>query len=658
MDTESDRRAGRGAHGGIDVSVVVPAYNCRASLDRCLTSLLVQRVAKEIVVVDGGSRDGTRELLDLYAACHPRLVTVIHDRHPCTPGGARNRGLARAAGRYVFFCDAGDRLAPEALAPLVAAADRNGSDVVVGRVSGARDGLRDSADRASLAAVYDDLTCFKLFRRAFLERHALRFDETQRTGEDTTFTVHAYCHARVVSVVAGHDCYHAEAVGEATGTESGVTGCAADPLTRLRLVRTPIEVMARHVPPGALRDRLLLRHLRRDVLARLGAPFLAADEADREKIAVEVADICGQWLTPGVRAALDDMDAARLAALDDTARLVRLARVEAAPLRHRLTTLTWHGDHLLVGGHACLAEPPAPAAPATAPPAPAPPATALPAPAPPAPAALAPVLFAPTPEDPARDDGLGGVVGLVLRERLSREERALPTRQAAGTFATLIDVTALPPGVWDVHVFVECEGVRRPARFGSGRDPGVGVPGPRLVNGVAVVPFLTRSQGTRSLGHLSIDAGGHAVRVPAAARLTRARRRAGRLLIEGRVRVGEEPAAPAVRHLVWRERGSGEEHRERAMSVSPEGFAAETDVPRPGTWDAYLELDLGGPPVRLPVKVAAMDTPARTMRWWRGPLRWTARPYATAVNRRLSLSVRVDTPLTTVKRVIRALRRR
>ncbi|GAA4193068.1 glycosyltransferase family 2 protein [Microbispora amethystogenes] len=664
MDTESDRRVGRGPHGRIDVSVVVPAYNCRASVDRCLTSLLVQRVAKEIVVVDGGSRDGTRELLDLYAACHPRLITVIHDRHPCTPGGARNRGLASAAGRYVFFCDAGDRLAPDALAPLVAAADRNGSDVVVGRVSGARDGLRDSADRASLAAVYDDLTCFKLFRRTFLERHALRFDETQRTGEDMTFTVHAYCHARVVSVVADHDCYQAEAVGEPSGAESVVPGCAADPLTRLRLVRTPIEVMARHVPPGALRDRLLLRHLRRDVLARLGAPFLAADEADREKIAVEVADICGQWLTPGVRAALDDMDAARLAALDDTARLVRLARVEAAPLRHRLTAVTWHGDHLLVGGHACLAEPsahgaPASDAPASDAPAPEALASAPPDPTPAVVASSTPAPGAPAPgvAGPGRG-GLGGVVGLVLRERLSGEERALPAHHAAGSFTTVVDVTALPPGVWDVHVFVECEGVRRPARFGSSRDPDVGVPGPRLVNGVAVAPFLTRSHGTLSLGHLSIDAGGHAVRVPAAARLTRARRRAGRLLIEGRVRVGEEPAAPAVRQLVWRERGSGQEHRERAAAVSPEGFAAETDVPRPGTWDAYLELDLGGPPVRLPVKVAAMDAPARTMRWWQGPMRWTARPYATAVNRRLSLSVRVDTPLTMVKRAVRALRRR
>ncbi|OPG11124.1 glycosyltransferase family 2 protein [Microbispora sp. GKU 823] len=255
MDTGSDQRADR----GIDVSVVVPAYNRRASLDRCLTSLLVQRVAKEIIVVDGGSRDGTRALLGLYAAHHPRLITVIQDAQPGTPGGARNRGLERAAGRYVFFCDAGDHLAPDALARLVAAADRNGADVVVGKVAGVRQGVRESADRAALTAVYDDLSCFKLFRRDFLERHAIRFDETQRRGEDMTFTVHAYCHARVISVVADGDCYHAEGGGEAS---------ARDPLGWLRVVRTPIEVMARHVPPGALRDRLLLRHLRRDVLAQ------------------------------------------------------------------------------------------------------------------------------------------------------------------------------------------------------------------------------------------------------------------------------------------------------------------------------------------------------------------------------------------------------
>ncbi|MEU8178192.1 glycosyltransferase family 2 protein [Microbispora hainanensis] len=620
MDTGSGQRVDR----GIDVSVVVPAYNRRASLDRCLTSLLVQRVAKEIVVVDGGSRDGTPALLGLYAAHHPRVITVIQDAQPGTPGGARNRGLERASGRYVFFCDAGDHLAPDALARLVAAADRNGADVVVGRIAGARQGLRESADRASLTAVYDDLSCFKLFRRDFLDRHAIRFDETQRRGEDMTFAVHAYCHARVISVVADGVCYHAEGGCSAEGRGEA---SARDPLGWLRVVRTPIEVMARHVPPGALRDRLLLRHLRRDVLAQLGVPFLAACEAAREKVAVEVADICGQWLTPGVRAGLDGVDAARVAALDDPDRLVRLALVEAAPLRHRLTGVEWRGDRLVIEGWAALGGTDGIASATGA-----------------------------GPEGVA----MTGAVGLVLRERMSRQERVPSvTRGADGaSFTAVLDVAALPAGVWDVHVAVECEGARRLARLGSRREPGVGVPAAHLVGGVVAVPFLTRSH-----NHLGLDLGGHVVRVPAVVRLTRTWWRGRRLRVEGRALVGEEAAAAAVRQVIWRERASGREHRERAVAAGPREFAAETAGLRPGTWDAYLELGLGGPPVRFPVKVAEADALDRPLRWWRGALRggvaqWTVRPYATAVNRRLSVSVRVATPLTVVRRMARHLRQR
>ncbi|MEU7941431.1 glycosyltransferase family 2 protein [Microbispora bryophytorum] len=644
MDTDSDQRADR----GIDVSVVVPAYNRRASLDRCLTSLLVQRVAKEIIVVDGGSRDGTRALLRLYAAHHPRLITVIRDAQPGTPGGARNRGLERAAGRYVFFCDAGDHLAPDALARLVAAADVNGADVVVGKVSGARRGLRDSADRASLAAAYDDLSCFKLFRRDFLARHAIHFDETQRRGADMTFTVHAYCHARVISVLADGDCYHAEGGGEAS---------TRDPLGWLRVVRTPIEVMTRHVPPGALRDRLLLRHIRRDVLAQLGTPFLAACEAEREKIAVEVADICGQWVTPGVRAGLDGVDAARVAALDDPDRLVRLALVEAAPLRHRLNRVEWRDDRLVIEGWAALVgadggsdgESDDAGASGAALTYAGPNGTAL---------ACAGLNSAgPSGAGPS-GAALTGTVGLVVRERMSREERVpFVTRGAAGSFTAVLDVAALSPGVWDVHVIVECEGARRLARLGSRRDPGAGVPSAHLVGGVVAVPFLTRSH-----GHLGLDVGGHVVRVPAVVRLSRAWWRGRRLRVEGQALMGEEDAAAAVRHLIWRERASGREHRELAVAVGPREFAAETAGLRPGTWDAYLELALGGPPVRFPVKVADADALGRPLRWWCGALRWggaqwTVRPYATAVNRRLSVSVRVATPLTVVRRMVRLLRR-
>ncbi|GAA0390672.1 hypothetical protein GCM10009530_47380 [Microbispora corallina] len=597
-----------GSDDGVDVSVIVPAYNCRAHLDRCLTSLLVQRVSKQIIIVDGGSPDGTRALLDLYAAHHPRMITVVREPHPSTPGAARNRGLDLATGRYAFFCDADDHLGHDALWRMVAAGDRNESDIVLGRVVGDPERVpasvyRESAERVPLrgSRVYDDLSCFKLFRRATLLRHGIRFDEGLRLGADMAFAVHAYCHARVISVVADHDCYHVSRRRDGDALPGPPAG--RDPLAWLRTVRVPIELMARHVPAGPLRDHLLLRHFRRDVFPQLGAPFLTAGEADREKIAVEVADICAQWLTAGVRDLLEAADRARAASLDDLGHLVRLARVGTATLRHRLTGLEWDGDRLTISGSVSLA-------------------------------------------------GMRGEPGLVLRERTSREERTPPVTRVADLFSGTVEASALPPGVWDVHAAVDCGGARRLVRLGPARDASVAVPDPRFTGGVVVVPFLTRTG-----GHLGIDVGGHAVRVPGAVRLTATAWRGRRLRIEGEVRVGRAPAASAVRHLVWRERASGEERREAVEAAGPQGFAAETGGFRPGTWDAYLELDVGGPPARFPVKVGGPDALDRPLRWWRGPVQWTARPYATAVNRRLSVSVRLATPLTVVRRMLRALRR-
>ncbi|GII58125.1 hypothetical protein Pth03_65140 [Planotetraspora thailandica] len=592
----------------------MPARDCRAHLDRCLTSLLVQRVAKEIIVVDGGSRDGTRELLSLYADHHPGVVVPVYQDGWAVPARLRNRALAEAKGRYLFFCDGGDHLGPDALRRMVEMADANGSDVVLGKIvrSPARPGraaghpvrlaefpFRDDAAHVSLPDAYDSLSCAKLFRRDLIERHGIRFDEALLAGDDMLFSVHAYCHADVVSAVAGHDCYHL--VSRHNGGVPMAEVAGHDPLAWLRMIRAPIELMAGHIPAGPLRDRLLLRHLRADVLALLGAPFLAACDAAREKIITEVADICAEWLTEGVRDLFDPAERLRVDSLDDPARLVRLAGIETATLRHRLAGLEWAGGSLTVSGSVTLA-------------------------------------------------GFDGEAGLVLRERGSSGERRVPVTRVADRFGASIDVGALPSGVWDVHVAVECEGVRRMARLRPERDPVMTVPGPRFTSGSVVMPFLTRSQGC-----LALDVGGHLLRVPGDVRLARAVWVGHRLRVEGQVYVGGAPGAKAVRQLVWRERASGRERRGAVLATGSNSFAAVVDGFAAGTWDAYLELDVGGPPVRFPVRVDRPDELGRSARWWSGLRRWTVRPYATAVNRRLSTSVHVSTPFTLLGSAMRKL---
>ncbi|MEV4562260.1 glycosyltransferase family 2 protein [Nonomuraea sp. NPDC049419] len=594
----------------LDVSVVIPVHNCRPYLDRCLTSALVQRVKKEIVVVDDGSTDGSGELLDLYASYHPGVVKVIHIEGSGGAGRPRNVGIEHAAGRYVFFCDADDYLGPEALERMVSVADANGSDIVLGRIVG--HGRRapvsmfqQNADRVSLgdSPVYNSLSCFKLFRRELLERHRIRFGEGMLVGEDILFSVHAYCHAGPISIVADYDCYHL--VSRPDGSSIMQQSGSRDPLAWLAMIKEPIRLMARHVEPGPLRDHLLRRHFRLDVFTQLGTVFLESDDVRRKEIAREVAALCDEWYTPGVHERLNTIDRQRADALGDIDRLVRLARIESATVRRRLTGLRWEGDRLVVTGAARL-------------------------------------------DGITRDDGLT----VVLRARHDPgTELVLPVERKGGEFTVRLDVGALGSGVWDLRVAVEIEGVIRLGRLGADRVSDLGRPRPRLVGGVVVLPYFTRDN-----GNLSIDVGGHVVAVPGAATLIRTRWALGhRLLIDGEVTVaGTAPQAAAIRRIVWRERRSGCERAERVVPLPGGGFAARPAVGRlaPGTWDAYLELDLGGPPARFRIETGATAV-AAPRRWWGAALMRSVRPYATSGKGRLSAVVKRLTAETLVKRILR-----
>ena len=89
------------------VSVVVPAYNVRKYLDRCVESLLAQTFPHfELILVDDGSADGTGERCDEWARRDSR-IRVIHQPNS-GQAAARNRAVERCAGEWVAFVDADD----------------------------------------------------------------------------------------------------------------------------------------------------------------------------------------------------------------------------------------------------------------------------------------------------------------------------------------------------------------------------------------------------------------------------------------------------------------------------------------------------------------------------------------------------------------------
>lgn len=96
-------------------TVVATVRNEARTIDAFIQSLLAQRrVPDEIVIVDGASSDGTREILEGYAA---RGVLTLISR-PCNIAAGRNLGITAATGTHIAVTDAGCRVDPDWLAQI------------------------------------------------------------------------------------------------------------------------------------------------------------------------------------------------------------------------------------------------------------------------------------------------------------------------------------------------------------------------------------------------------------------------------------------------------------------------------------------------------------------------------------------------------------
>ena len=91
-------------------SIVIPVYNAKASLERCVDSWLCQtRKDLEIILVDDGSTDRTGQLADQYARAYPDVVRVVHKKNGGHGSGV-NAGLMLANGIYFKVVDSDDWL--------------------------------------------------------------------------------------------------------------------------------------------------------------------------------------------------------------------------------------------------------------------------------------------------------------------------------------------------------------------------------------------------------------------------------------------------------------------------------------------------------------------------------------------------------------------
>jgi len=178
-------------------TVVIPTYNYAGYISTAIDSVLDQTERSEIIVIDDGSTDDTRNVVAKYA---DKVKYVFQENKGVS--AARNHGSRIASNEYIVFLDSDDTLLPNALSIMAnAVASQPNTDVfIAGRTSVRADGKIKTSTPKSLSN--SNLVNFKaLIRRklgsvtlAAIKKSVfdtISFPEILRNNEDIVFTAHA-----------------------------------------------------------------------------------------------------------------------------------------------------------------------------------------------------------------------------------------------------------------------------------------------------------------------------------------------------------------------------------------------------------------------------------------------------------------------------------
>lgn len=292
------------------ISVIVPVYNSRDTLARCVKSLQAQTLADlEIILVDDGSSDGSGMLCNGFSREDVR-IRVIRKAN----GGvssARNAGIEAAKGRYLMFMDSDDYAEPEMAEAMLSGIGEDdiaicgfhhhyqGRDVV--RIPDVPGQSGEENFLALYGQGFLNMPWNKLYKREL----AGRFDESLSLGEDLLFNLDYLRRTDGISVVKEALCHYIQ-------DETGMSLSSQKREDKLELAkriwketRDFYRELSGHEDESGVINARLIQEVLDDVEA---LPF-DTEKTKKEKLAV-ISDYCqDQELTEaGADAALKALD--------------------------------------------------------------------------------------------------------------------------------------------------------------------------------------------------------------------------------------------------------------------------------------------------------------------------------------------------------------
>ena len=183
----------------IDISFIIPAYNCGDSISRAVKSIerYSQKINYEILIVENGSTDNTNFVINQLAK-ENNAIKILHSKKGVSK--ARNMGLTSALGRWLWFVDADDCITVN-VQEIISCKDIINTDLIIGNYKVNKNVINVSNSIKTLQGIEFKqyllnmisipnkyMTVWnKLFRAKVIKKNHLKFDNTLEVAEDSQF---------------------------------------------------------------------------------------------------------------------------------------------------------------------------------------------------------------------------------------------------------------------------------------------------------------------------------------------------------------------------------------------------------------------------------------------------------------------------------------
>lgn len=179
------------------ISIIIPVYNGKVYISNCLKSIEQQEYADlEIIFVDDGSNDDSREVIEQYRQKYKMIMDIILIcQENQGQGVARNTGIKHANGKYITFLDQDDTLEHGILIKMLKTAQEENADIVecgYRRVAACGKIKKEVRLQQYEWSKYKIIAPWsKLYRTEFIKKNQVYFLPVV-LGEDIYFLMQAY----------------------------------------------------------------------------------------------------------------------------------------------------------------------------------------------------------------------------------------------------------------------------------------------------------------------------------------------------------------------------------------------------------------------------------------------------------------------------------